>query len=77
MGLGYQALKLHLLSDVESVAEICRAVRQRVGPGIMLMVDTHMRQTVASSIRLGRELEKLGFTWLEATDHTGRYTGAG
>ena len=30
------------------------------------MVDTHMRQTVASSIMLGRELEKLGFTWLEA-----------
>ena len=53
---------MHLLLDVESVAEICRAVRQRVGPGIMLMVDTHMRQTVASSMRLGRELEKLNFT---------------
>ena len=66
VGLGYQALKLHLLLDVEGVAEICRAVRQRVGPGIMLMVDTHMRQTVASSIMLGRELEKLNFTWLEA-----------
>ena len=66
VGLGYQALKLHLLLDVEGVAEICRAVRQRVGPGIMLMVDTHMRQTVSSSIRLGRELEKLSFTWLEA-----------
>ena len=66
VGLGYQALKLHLLLDVESVAEICRAVRQRVGPDIMLMVDTHMRQTVSSSIRLGRELEKLSFTWLEA-----------
>ena len=66
VGYGYKALKLHLLLDVEGVAEICRAVRQRVGPSIMLMVDTHMRQTVASSIRLGRELEKLSFTWLEA-----------
>ena len=66
VGLGYQALKLHLLLDVEGVVEICRAVRQRVGPDIMLMVDTHMRQTVSSSIRLGRELEKLSFTWLEA-----------
>ncbi len=66
VGYGYQALKLHLLLEVEGVVEICRAVRQRVGPGIMLMVDTHMRQTVASSIRLGRELEKLHFTWLEA-----------
>ena len=62
VGLGYQALKLHLLLDMEGVAEICRAVRQRVGPGIMLMVDTHMRQTVASSIRAGartREAEVL------------------
>ena len=66
VGYGYKALKLHLLLDVEGVAEICRAVRQRVGPGIMLMVDTHMRQTVSSSILLGRELEKLSFTWLEA-----------
>lgn len=63
---GYKALKLHLLLDAEGVAEICRAVRQRVGPGIMLMVDTHTRQTVASAIRLGRALEPLGFTWLEA-----------
>ena len=66
LSYGYKALKLHLLLDVEGVAEICRAVRQRVGPGIMLMVDTHTRQTVASAILLGRELEKLGCTWLEA-----------
>ncbi len=66
VGYGYKALKLHLLLDAEGVAEICRAVRQRVGPDIMLMVDTHMRQTVSSSIMLGRELEKLNFTWLEA-----------
>ena len=66
LGYGYKALKLHLLMDVEGVVEVCRAVRQRVGPNIMLMVDTHTRQTVASSILLGRELEKLGFTWLEA-----------
>ena len=62
----YKAFKLHLLLDVEGVAEIARAVRKRVGPKIMLMVDTHMRQSVANSILLGRELEKLGFTWLES-----------
>ncbi len=66
LSYGYKALKLHLLLDGEGVAEVCRAVRQRVGPGIMLMVDTHTRQTVASAILLGRALEKLGFTWLEA-----------
>ncbi len=66
VGYGYRALKLHLLLDAEGVAEIARAVRKRVGPGIMLMCDVHMRHSVSSAIRLGRELEKLDFTWLES-----------
>ena len=36
------------------------------GPGIMLMCDVHMRQSVTSAIKLGRALEKLDFTWLES-----------
>ncbi|MDA1278948.1 MAG: mandelate racemase/muconate lactonizing enzyme family protein [Chloroflexi bacterium] len=66
VGYGYRALKLHLLLDATGVAEIARAVRQRVGPDIMLMCDVHMRQSVTSAIKLGRELEKLDFTWLES-----------
>lgn len=66
VGYGYQALKLHLLLDADGVAEIARAVRKRVGPNIMLMCDTHMRQSVTSATKLGRELEKLDFTWLES-----------
>lgn len=63
---GYKALKLHLLVDRDGVAEIAAAVRKRVGPKIRLMVDVHMRQTVASAIELGRKLEQLDFTWLES-----------
>jgi len=63
---GYEALKLHLLLDADGVSEIARAVRKRIGPKIMLMCDTHMRQSVTSAIKLGRELEKLDFTWLES-----------
>lgn len=66
VGYGYQALKLHLLLDAEGVAEIARAVRKRVGPEIMLLCDVHMRQSVTSATKLGRELEKLDFTWLES-----------
>jgi len=66
VGYGYKALKLHLLLDADGVAEIARAVRERVGPKIMLMCDVHMRHSVASAIKLGRELEKLDFTWLES-----------
>ena len=70
--MAIKALKLHLLLDVEGVAAICREVRKRVGPmRSWLMVDTHMRQTVANSILLGRELEKLGFTWLGVADGAG------
>ena len=66
VGYGYRALKLHLLLDAEGVAEIARAVRKRIGPNIMLMCDVHMHQSVSSAIKLGRELEKLDFTWLES-----------
>jgi L-alanine-DL-glutamate epimerase-like enolase superfamily enzyme len=66
VGYGYRALKLHLLLDADGVAEIARAVRKRIGPDIMLMCDVHMRQSVSSAIKLGRELEKLDFTWLES-----------
>ena len=66
VGLGYKALKLHLLLDVEGVAEIASVVRTRVGPDIMLMCDVHMRQSLTSAIKLGRALEKLDFTWLES-----------
>jgi len=66
VGYGYKALKLHLLLGAEGVAEIARAVRKRVGPSIMLMCDVHMRQSVTSAIKLGRDLEKLEFTWLES-----------
>ncbi|HIF72876.1 MAG TPA: mandelate racemase/muconate lactonizing enzyme family protein [Dehalococcoidia bacterium] len=66
VGYGYQALKLHLLLDAEGVAEIASTVRKRIGPSIMLMCDVHMRQSVSSAIKLGRELEKLDFTWLES-----------
>jgi len=66
VGLGYKALKLHLLLDVEGVVEIASAVRKRVGPDIMLMCDVHMRQSLTSAIKLGRALEILDFTWLES-----------
>ena len=66
VGYGYKALKLHLIVDGDAAAEIARAVRKRVGPSIMLMCDVHMRQSVSSAIKLGRELEKLDFTWLES-----------
>ena len=64
--LGYRALKLHLLLDWKSVANISESVRKKVGPEIKLMVDVHMRQSVTEAISLGRRLEELDFLWLES-----------
>lgn len=64
--LGYRALKLHLLVDRDGVAAIVRAVRERVGPAVQLMVDVHTRHSVTGAIGLGRLLEKLDVRWLES-----------
>jgi L-alanine-DL-glutamate epimerase-like enolase superfamily enzyme len=63
---GYRAIKLHLLLDRDGVAEIVRAVRERVGPAIQLMVDVHTRHSVTGAVELGRRLEKLDVRWLES-----------
>ena len=65
-GYGYRALKLHLLLDRDRVVEIVRAVRERVGPAVQLMVDVHTRHSVAGAIEMGRQLEKLDVRWLES-----------
>ena len=63
---GYKALKLHLLGESENVIEIATAVRERVGDGIKLMCDLHMRHSVTSAMKIGRALDRLDFTWLES-----------
>ena len=63
---GYQALKLHLLLESENVIEIATAVRERIGDGIKLMCDLHMRHSVTSAMKIGRALNRLDFTWLES-----------
>ncbi len=63
---GFRAYKMkaglqNLRQDVERV----RAVRSALGDDIDLMVDANQGLDVASSILLGRELEKIGVYWFE------------
>ncbi len=69
---GYKALKLHTwmppmkgAPDPKRDVAACRAVRERVGPDMALMLDSYHNYTREESLFLGRELEKLNFTWLE------------
>ena len=63
---GYRGLKLSPSRDRAGTVAIARAVRERVGPDISVMVDVHTEFDVAEAIRLGRELEALNVYWLEA-----------
>ena len=69
---GYKAIKLHtwmppvsfapdVLMDIRAAA----AVREAVGPDIELMVDPHHYYSRDEAVKLGRELQRLSYYWLE------------
>jgi L-alanine-DL-glutamate epimerase-like enolase superfamily enzyme len=69
---GYKAFKLHTwmppiewAPDPKMDAAACRAVRERVGPDIDLMVDSFHYYSREQALYLGRELEKLNYRWIE------------
>ena len=67
---GYKAVKLHTWqppysADVKRDVAACAAVREAVGPDIVLMIDPYHYYTRHEAYYLGRELEKLDFYWIE------------
>ena len=67
---GYPAFKMHTWMapygpDLDRDIAACRAVRERVGPGMQLMLDPHHNYTREDALRLGRALEDLDFAWME------------
>ncbi len=63
---GYSAIKMALGLGVEQDLDNLRAVREAVGEDVALMNDAHWRYTLSEAIRLGRGMEALGCTFLEA-----------
>lgn len=63
---GMKAYKIHPpgRSLTEDIA-IQQAVREAVGPDFALMSDPVQPYTLEEAVRLGRELERLGYLWLE------------
>lgn len=67
---GYPAIKLHTWmppysANPERDAAACRAVRERVGPDVPLMLDAHHFYSRTEALELGRALEELDFEWIE------------
>jgi len=45
--------------------EVCKAVREAIGDDMVLMLDPFGGYSFAEALWVGRELEKLGYYWLE------------
>lgn len=66
VGRGFRAIKLHAWGRLQEDAELCRAMRRRVGDGIALMYDaSSMFAQYEDALWLGRQLEDNGFAWYE------------
>jgi L-alanine-DL-glutamate epimerase-like enolase superfamily enzyme len=62
---GYRAYKLHPAGDVEIDIASCRAVREAVGDEFGLMLDPIGAYDHEEAMKIGREIERLGFLWFE------------
>lgn len=69
---GYPAFKLHTWQppmpgapDPKRDVAACAAVREAVGPDMVLMLDPYHYYNREQSLYIGRELEKLNYYWME------------
>lgn len=63
---GYTGFKMHPFCDPKRDIELCRAVADRVGDEMDLMLDPASEyDTYAETLEVGRVLDELGFFWYE------------
>jgi L-alanine-DL-glutamate epimerase-like enolase superfamily enzyme len=63
---GYSGFKIHPWGDSQKDIELCRAVADRVGDRMDLMLDPASEyETYTDAIRVGTVLDELGFYWYE------------
>ena len=62
---GWAAYKIHPPGPWQEDIEICRAVREAVGPDYRVMLDSTWSYGYEQAIKVGRAVEELGFYWYE------------
>ena len=62
---GYTAYKMHPFGDARRDIELCRTIREAVGPDFALMLDPGGAYTRDEAIIVGRAVEALDFVWYE------------
>jgi len=73
---GTSAIKLRLgYPTMEQDLAALRAVRERVGPDILLMTDYNQALSTEEAIRRGRALQSEGIVWLEEPTRHDDYRG--
>ncbi len=65
--LGYRALKLHMNTDPDFDLDMVQAVaRSNRDSDLRFMIDLEQSYTFDEAVRMGEELDKLPFDWMEA-----------
>jgi mandelate racemase len=74
---GFRAVKLRLgRPEARADLEVLRAVKQAIGPEVVLMVDFNQALTVAEAIRRGRMIDdEGGVAWIEEPVRADDFTG--
>jgi L-alanine-DL-glutamate epimerase-like enolase superfamily enzyme len=62
---GLKGVKIHAAALPDADIEVCRAVREAVGADYTLMLDATSAYDYQDALRVGREIERLGFHWYE------------
>ena len=72
---GWQGYKIHPFRIWRDDMRICRAVREAVGDGFPLMLDSTWGYDYPSALRVGKLIEELDFEWYEdpATEFPGAW----
>ena len=72
---GYTAIKLHPRGGAKEHLEACRGTREAVGDKVDLMLDSMCRYDRQEALMVGRELEKLHYSWYEEPLWNSDYEG--
>jgi L-alanine-DL-glutamate epimerase-like enolase superfamily enzyme len=62
---GWKAYKIHPPQTPAEDVRVCAAVREAVGDGFTLMLDSTWSYRYPDALRVGRAVERLGFLWYE------------
>ena len=62
---GYVGCKDHSYRGVKGNTELARALRAAVGDGFLLLHDPVESYSYPEAVQIGRELERLDYTWIE------------